>query len=149
MEFESAAASLFPDWNARRFHLLDPSERWAPAICRELASRWGDRAGSPAVVGCQNSKQLQTALASSTSRGLLLFFEGIEKHCLAILGRLIDAPTSTPIAAVLRGEHSDLIPVLLESGVTSIIMEPVNDLPMADWCLAVIDTKNPSPEQAS
>lgn len=141
MESELAHGSFLPDWNAKCFHVLDPSEVWGPAICRELAARWKDRAGFPSVVGSQNPKQLQQNLKSSTPEGLLLFFEGIEKHCLAIIGRLMDDPKDLPIAAILNREHRDLIPVLLESGVTTVMMEPINDIPMADWCLTITDIR--------
>lgn len=142
MGLKVANTSFLPDWNAKHFHVLDPSEQWAPAISRELASRWGDRPGIPSVSNWQNSKQLQSGMKIDSAVGLVMFFEGIEKHCLAILGRLMDSRTSVPIAAVLRNQHIDLSPVLLESGVTTIIMEPGNDVPIADWCFEVMERKD-------
>ncbi|MEP3479358.1 MAG: hypothetical protein ABJZ55_08935 [Fuerstiella sp.] len=92
-----------------------------------------------------NSKQFHTGVDLRISQGLILFFDGIEKECLSILSRLMDDPHECPMAAVLSPQHSDLIPVLLESNVVSIIMEPVNDVPIADWCLAMFDFTHSQP----
>lgn len=130
------------NWTVQTFHILEPSGLWAPAVSRELADRWQHRSGTPKVVGWTTSKQFQTGIDSRTSQGLILFFDGIEKECLSILGRLMDDPQECPVVAVLNSHHSDLGPVLLESNVVSVIMAPVNDVPIAEWCLAMFDFAN-------
>lgn len=126
-------------WQIQTFDLLEPTGRWAPTVSRELTDRWGKRMGIPKVSSWPHSKQFHLGVDSRTSQGLILFFDGIEKECLSILSRLMDDPYECPIAAVLNSHHRDLVPVLLESKVRSVIMEPVNDVPIADWCLAIYD----------
>lgn len=126
-------------WTVHNFDLFDPTALWAPAVSRELGDRWPPRPGVPDVSGWTNSKQFHTGADLRISQGLILFFDGSEKECLSILSRLMDDPHECPMAAVLNSHHSNLVPVLLESNVTSIMMEPVNDVPIADWCMAMFD----------
>lgn len=142
MERESNNMNASPDLKNRTiqtFDILEPTGLWAPAVSRELAERWNNRTGISRVSGWANSKQFQTGIDPRTSQGLILFLDGIEKECMSILSRLMDDPHECPLAAVLNSHHRDLVPVLLESNVTSVIMEPVNDVPIADWCLAMFD----------
>lgn len=133
------AKADFRDWTVQTFDFLEPTGVWAPTVSRELAERWNNRTGTPRVTGWGKSRQFQTGIDPKTSQGLVLFFAGIEKECLSILSRLMDDPQECPVVAVLSSHHRDLVPVLLESNVTSVIMEPVNDVPIADWCLAMFD----------
>lgn len=139
-EFHNLNASgSHGSWTVQTFDILDPTGLWTPAVSRELADRWNPRPGNAAVTGWANSKQFQAGVDLRISQGLVLFFDGIEKECLSILSRLMDDPNDCPMAAVLMSHHRDLVPVLLESNIVSVIMEPVNDVPIADWCLAIFD----------
>lgn len=130
----------------QQFDILDPSGLWAPAVSRELSERWDHRPGTPQVFGWKKSTQLQAGIDPRTSQGLILFFAGIEKECLSILSRLMTEAYQCPLAAVLNRQHHDLVPVLIESNIKSVIMEPANDVPIADWCLAVFDFANSKPK---
>lgn len=137
-----STADFLPDWSTRHFYLLDPSGIWAPLVSLEIADRWGNRIGVPRVTGIGDSRQLLAGNSIRTAEGLILFCDQIEKECLSVLSRLMDLGSVCPVAAALKEHHRDLIPVLLESGVTSIIMEPTSDVPLADWCLAIFDLSN-------
>ena len=133
-----SAADYLPDWTSKRIVFLERSHRWAPAVETELRSSGGSALPQFSIDSCAVAREASQLLELKNSIGLVLFLDGIERDCLDLLGRVARSFREFPVLAVGLTPHRGLMPVLMESGVQSILFDPFDDVSIADWCLGVI-----------
>ncbi|MCR9201407.1 MAG: hypothetical protein NXI04_22410 [Planctomycetaceae bacterium] len=133
-------ARYLPDWSEHVFVLLDATHRWAGAISAELtASRDGTSAECGQVVfeTCTTVRQVSDLCDAPNVAGLILFFAGFEREVLGLLRTIWNRRPGIPILMICERKHHDLIPVILESGVSCVLTDITSDLAIARWCLNI------------
>jgi len=131
-------ACHLPDWSERVFVLLDPTGRWAGAISAELTASMNRTAAACeqfAFETCTTVRQVSDLCDAPHVAGLILFFSGFEREVLGLLRTIWNRCPGIPILMICEQKHHDLIPVILESGVSSVLSDITSDLPIARWCL--------------
>jgi hypothetical protein len=132
-----AVEAFLPDWSVTRFLVVDRSGRWPSAIAAQVMDRLQDRADGGSIVfdSFTTTKDLASVAQQINTAALVIFLDGLERECLTLLRRLVLAPRRPAILIVADEHHQELMPVLLESGVDSLLFNVVNDIPVAEWCL--------------
>lgn len=127
-----------PDWSIHRFVVLDPSERWAEPIRRQLMNTVGSETKRHDIQfeTCRSARDVLLLAELSNTVGLILFLDGLETECLNLLRRL--QHEGPAILGIGKLDHKPLIPVLIESGFSMVLIDVVNDIPIAKWCRRVL-----------
>lgn len=135
-----SAARYLPDWTIRRLVLLERTSKWAAPVQEELNLLL--RASGPPVQveSCQTSRDAMDLLELRNTVGLILFPAGVEKECCHLLGRLPALSQEPPTLVVADDSQRSILPVFLEAGPTSLLMNVQSDRPIADWCQRVVQT---------
>lgn len=107
---------------------------WAAAVQTELQILLPDSAGLISVESCQSSRDAMDLLKLRNSVGLILVPAGIEKECCHLLSKTAMLSRERPALIVAEDQHRGVLPVLLESGPCSVLMNVTNDRPIALWC---------------
>ncbi len=135
-----------PLWNQAEFVFLEPNPWWAPSVQALLAGDIEAAAGGGGVAGsagdpstdyrCESvssPRAIHERVQSRPLAGVVLMVGEQVRDCL--LGRLsrLGRPTP-PVLMVIPPTAVSLLPMLLESGASSVMVEGVTDLQIADWC---------------
>ncbi|MCP4782426.1 MAG: hypothetical protein GY903_05195 [Fuerstiella sp.] len=143
-----AVEAFLPDWSVRRFLVVDKSGRWPPAIAAQVMEQLRDRTGGDQDGGSivfdsfTTTKDLAPVAQQINTAALVIFLDGLERECLTLLRRFVLAPRRPAILIVADEHHQELMPVLLESGVDSLLFDVVNDIPIAEWCLRLLPNRS-------
>lgn len=141
-EFPNALRFL-PDWSRSCFVVVEGSVFWSSSIAREISARTQTRQrGQLAAMDFVSVHSAQHAWREITRRpvsGIILELEGMEREAIVLLGRIVRQQISPPICAVHSAAHFSLIPVLCESGVSTLVSRPPIDVSVADWCERVVE----------
>lgn len=132
-----------PDWSERVFVLLDPTRRWAGAIQAELMSSLATAnvsTGQIAIETCTTVREVSDLCDAPNVAGLVLFFAGCEREVLGLLRTIGRRCPGLPLLVICEQQHHDLVPVILESGVSCVLVDINHDLPIARWCQAALAT---------
>ena len=136
------AEDYLPDWTVRRFIVLEPSGQWAPAVALQTAEILRNdsefRGRPPEFENCETARDVTLFCEHDSTVGLILFLEDVERDCLSLLGRLARLPLRPPILAVCKSQHRELFPTLSEAGVDTALFDVVNDIPIAEWCVRIL-----------
>lgn len=130
-----------PDWSEKRFVVLEPDVKWAPAIELEVASQLKASGQSGVVANFDSTSTTREVLMLSeaaNTAGLVLLISGMERECLGLLRRLPNLTNRPTVLVVGETKHTELIPVILESGVSSFLLDVKNDIPIAEWCCRIL-----------
>ena len=139
-----AVEAFLPDWSVTRFLVVDRSGRWPSAIAAQVMDTMRHSAG-----GCQDSgsivfdsftttKDIASVAQQINTAAVVVFLNGLERECLTLLRRFVQAPRRPAILIVADEHHQELMPVLLESGVDCLLFNAVNDIPIAEWCVTLL-----------
>lgn len=138
------AEEFLPNWTERRFVVLDPSGRWAPAIGVQvhdvITRRKLSNAGSPVFESCQTARDALMLCEARYTVGAILFFSGVERECFNMLARLARWPQRPALLAICSAKHETLLPTMMEAGIDSVLFDVKNDVHIADWCVTVLNT---------
>ncbi|MEO1983505.1 MAG: hypothetical protein ABGZ24_23590 [Fuerstiella sp.] len=143
-----AAEAFLPDWSVTRFLVVDRSGRWPSAIAAQVMDKLRDRTGDGRNDGSivfdsfTTTKDLASVAQQINTAALVIFLDGLERECLTLLRRFVLAPRRPAILIVAAEHHQELMPVLLESGVDSLLFNAVNDIPIAEWCLRLLPDRS-------
>lgn len=134
-------SNYLPEWSEARFVVLEPATRWAPAIGLEVAEclkRSQNQGRRVRFESCRATRDVLLLGEAASTVGLILFIQGMERDCLGLLRRLPNLTNRPDVLVVCETQHTALIPVILESGVSSVLMDVKNDVPIAEWCHKVV-----------
>lgn len=92
----------------------------------------------PEFENCKTARDVLLFCDQQSTKGLILFIDGIERDCVTILGRLARLHAKPPILVIGRDRHRELLPTLLEGGVDTTLFNITNDIPIAAWCVKVL-----------
>ncbi len=143
-----AAEAFLPDWSITRFLVVDRSGRWPSAIAAQVRGTLHDRAGGCPASGSivfdsfTTTKNLASVAQQINTAALIIFLNGLERECLTLLRRFVQAPRRPAILIVSDEHHQELMPVLLESGVDCLLFNVVNDIPIAEWCVRLLPDRS-------
>lgn len=143
---------MVPDWSVHTFLVLERECEWTPAIALELADAAEQvrRTTGRVLPGFRvehvaDNRTLSARIRQPSTVAVILRFSGQERECLAALGRLRRAARRLKTLCICDRGHEELIPVLLEDAVDGVLIDPVNDVPVADWCLRALSKVVPEP----
>ncbi|MDG1895829.1 MAG: hypothetical protein P8J37_13060 [Fuerstiella sp.] len=140
--------AFLPDWSVTRFMVVDRSERWASAMSAQVTEKLHDSVGDAPGIGnivfdsYPTTKDIASVARQINSVALVIFLDGLERECLTLLRRFVTAPRRPAILIIADECHQELMPVLLESGVDSLLFNVVNDIPVAEWCLRLMSQRS-------
>ena len=132
---------LIPSWQEAEFLFLEPKPWWAPSVQAELLAEDSAEAGSIrfSCINVSSARDVYDRLLRSTPCGLVLFSDSQLRECLLLLGRIGRLCRPGPaVLMIVAQEVRTMFPLFLESGVTSVLEEPVSDLQIAAWCSRVV-----------
>ena len=135
----SPTANYLPDWSEKRFVVLDPSKRWASAISLQVQQERATHEAGVFFESCQTSREALLLCESANSVGLIVFLEGLERECLGLLRRLGTESNQPTVLVVGKSRHAELMPVILEAGVSAFLVDVENDIPIANWCASLVN----------
>lgn len=132
-----------PDWSDRLFLILDPSGRWAGPIQTQIMADLQPQArthqsGQITCETCTTVREINALCDAANVCGLILFFHGLEREILGFLRTVWNRCPHLQVLVVAESQHADLVPVLLESGVSQVLLDIHNDLPIARWALQTL-----------
>jgi len=136
--------TFLPDWSVTRFMVVDRSGRWSSAVAAQVRHKLHDAGSRALEMGtfvfdtCATTKELASIAQQVNTAGLVIFLDGLERECLTFLRRFLQAPRRPAILIVADERHQELMPVLLEADVDSLLFNVVNDVPIAEWCLKLM-----------
>ena len=138
-----------PQWNQACFLFLEPEPWWAPSVQAELArpdappiqARFGS---TPSVTSnvtdfrCHSltmTRTIHDRVRTEQVAGIVLIAGKQMRDCLLFLGRLSRlCRPHPPVLLVIPQNAVSLMPMLMESGAASVMVHPVTDIQIADWC---------------
>ena len=142
-----------PQWTQADFLFLETHPWWAPSVQAELArTNMGKvpacRGQAVSAVGvtteyrCQSvssTERIHDQIRTGSVAGIILFAEHRMRDCLLLLGRLgrLCRP-HPPVLLVIPMNAVSLLPLLMESGAGSVLLQSVTDTQVAKWCRRVI-----------
>jgi len=138
-----------PQWNLASFLFLEPEPWWAPSVQAELArpntppiqARFSSTPSETCNVTDYRCHSLTTTRAihdqvrTEQVTGIVLIADKQMRDCLLFLGRLnrLCRPHPTVLLVIPQNARS-LMPMLMESGAASVMVQTVTDIQIADWC---------------
>lgn len=136
------AEHYLPRWVTRRFVVAGISERWAPAIHREVLNQMDRRNVLsdcvPVFEACITARDALLLCELRNTTGLILFASQFERECLSILGGLVRRQQSLPVLVICCQIHEELVPVMFEAGADTVLYDVRNDIPVGDWCVRIL-----------
>ncbi len=150
VDLEAIIESVIPSWNRAEFHFLEPTPMWAPSVQSELqrlthaAVQSSDSTdfGRCSEVHCHShptTRSIFEQIKNERCDGVVLFGKDHMRDVLLCLGRLTRlCRKSPPVLVIIPPEALTLMPLLLESGATGVICQPVQDIQVAEWCRRVV-----------
>lgn len=136
-----SAAHYLPDWTERRFIVVERTGRWAPAISAEVNSHVKQGSSVLTFEACLTTRDAVDFIDLKNTLAFLLFLDGQERDCLAFLGRLGRSYRHHEILAVVTNVHRNLLPVIMEAGVQSVLTDVRDDIDVAEWCCRVAEQR--------
>jgi|GEM_PF-6752313 len=145
-ELNDIIESIIPSWQRAEFHFLEPAPMWAPSVeseiqCMMQAPQSPGNAqgfGSISEVHCHSHNATRSIFEQITRDrcdGIILLAKDQMRDVLLCLGRLTRlCHSSPPVLVIIPPEARTLMPLLLESGATGVMREPVQDTAIAMWC---------------
>jgi hypothetical protein len=134
-----------PEWTRSRFVVLDISKRWSPAIHRETLQQTKNKDDAKACVvtfeSCVTARDVLLCCEMRNTVALILFLDQLERECLTVLGGLMRRRQKVPILVVCEDHHEELIPVMLEAGVDTVLSNVHNDVRVSQWCVRVLQSR--------
>lgn len=121
--------------------VLDSNQRWASAIQLELVDVLQEadlQVGSVVFETCQTARDVNDICDAPNISGLILFFAGQEREVLGLLRTVWNQSPHLDVMVVCESRHHDLMPVIMESGVSCVLNDVKNDVPIAQWCYRVL-----------
>ena len=128
------AKRYLPDWTERRFVVVDRTGRWASAISAEANGHLDSDTAVLTFQSCESAREAADFWELRNTIGFVLFLEGMERECLGFLGRLGRSNYHREILVVATENHREILPVIMEAGVESILFDVSDDVPVAEWC---------------
>ena len=144
-----------PQWNQACFLFLEPAPWWAPSVQAELArpgtlpiqARFGSTPSENNNVTEYRCHSLTTTRAiydqvrAEQVAGIVLIAGKQMRDCLLFLGRLSRlCRPYPPVLLVIPQNAVSLMPMLMESGAATVIVQTVTDIQIADWCRRAVDS---------
>lgn len=145
-ELNEIFESIIPSWQRAEFHFLEPIPMWAPSVESELvrmiqtttAAAGARSFGGIAEVYCHShtdARSIFEQIKRDRCDGIILLAKDQMRDVLLCLGRLTRlCRRSPPVLVIIPPDALTLMPLLLESGATGVICEPVQDTDVARWC---------------
>jgi hypothetical protein len=140
--------AFLPDWSVTRFLVVDQSGRWSSAIAAQVSEKLQDiRSGSQefgkiVFDSYPTTKGLAPVAQQVNTAALVIFLDGLERECLTLLRRFLTAPRRPATLIIADERHQELMPVLLESDVDTLLFNVVNDVPIAEWCVRLMSDRS-------
>lgn len=131
------AESYVPKWTDSRFVVIDRTGRWASAISAEANSSGDVDSVILTFESCTSTRDAVDFVGLKNTVGFILFLDGLERECLSFLGRLGRSHHHSQLLAVASDKHRDLLPVIMEAGVESVLFNVCDDIPVAGWARRV------------
>ncbi|MEQ9408131.1 MAG: hypothetical protein RIK87_10420 [Fuerstiella sp.] len=98
----------------------------------------GRRRQPPMLESCRSTRDALHFCELENTVGIVLFLNGLERDSLGLLGRLARLPRQLPLLVVAPEHHSALLPLLMEAGADGVLFDVRHDIPVADWCLRIL-----------
>jgi AmiR/NasT family two-component response regulator len=147
-ELNDIIESIIPTWQRAEILFLEPTPRWAPSVQAELTRMMNMNAaevrtdGGGSTVNCishTSSRAVFEQIKQGRCDSVVLIVNDQMRDVLLFLGRLTRlCRSSPPVLVVIPPEARSLMPLLLESGATGVICQPVQDTVIAQWCRRVV-----------
>ena len=134
-----SAADYLPDWVTPRIVVVEKQFHWTGAVQAEVHSRISDEITSPVFQHCETARDALMAAELRSTAAIVLCLPGLEKEILGLLGRLNRTPARQhPILAIGEPPHLGVLPVLMQSGVQTLLTDLQDDLAVSEWCLRIL-----------
>ena len=138
--FDDIMRGCLPQWSRAEFVFLENEPWWASSVQAELSSTSSLSASvqptkEMCCISVNSDRAVLDHLDRATPAGIIIFAGHHMRECLLLLGRLgrLCRPTP-PILVVIPANAEAMIPLLLESGASSVYVERVSDIRVAGWC---------------
>ena len=146
-DFDKILRDSIPGWTQAEFVFLESRPWWAPSVQTELART--DTIGIQTGTGQTDSeaaaltdyrchsvpttRSIHEQILTGNIAGVILIAEQQLRECLLLLARLSRLCRSHPPVLVIVPEKSaSMMPLLLESGATTVMSQAVTDIQVAD-----------------
>ena len=134
-----SASDYLPNWEAPRFIVVEKQFHWTGAVNAEVQSRLKTDITAPSFQHCSTAREALLAAELRNTAALVLCLPGMEKEILGLLGRLNRSPARQhPMLAIGETRHVGILPILMQSGVQTMLTEIKDDIAVSEWCLRVL-----------
>lgn len=143
-EIQQIVESAIPSWGLAKFLFCESEPWWAPSVQAEISLRLQTKTDNRDVpqARCESfptTRTLFEQLKSDSCDGVVLITGDQIRDTLLFPGRLTRlCRPCPPVLVVLPREYRNVMPVLLESGASTVFCQPVSDQEIADWCIRVV-----------
>ena len=142
-EIQQIVESAIPSWGLAKFLFCESEPWWAPSVQAEISLRLQTKTDNQDVpqARCESfptTRTLFEQLKADSCDGVVLITGDQIRDTLLFLGRLTRLCRPSPaVLVVMPREYRNLMPVLLESGASTVFCQPVSDQEIAGWCVRV------------